>query len=116
MHVGFDRLYSSFMLNTSIVDLLSNNLKLYRRRKSLTQSELAQKCSVSLYTIRGIEQKRIWPNSATLEAIANALDIEPRDLFFSEHERNTIKLVRTELELLQKNILKLYEDFEIRFS
>jgi transcriptional regulator with XRE-family HTH domain len=56
-------------------------LRRLRKRKGLTQQELAKHAGVSQYTITEIETGRRDPRPSTLRKLANALDVEVADLF-----------------------------------
>lgn len=47
-----------------------------RLAKGLTQTELAEKCKISLRTIQRIESKEVMPRSYTLKLIFNVLEFE----------------------------------------
>jgi predicted transcriptional regulator len=60
---------------------IKDKLRDSRRRAALTQGELADKSGVGITTITRIESWHITePRVSTLRRLANALDIEPRDL------------------------------------
>jgi transcriptional regulator with XRE-family HTH domain len=60
---------------------IKDKLRNARRRAALTQGELADKSGVGITTITRIESGHITePRVSTLRRLANALDIEPRDL------------------------------------
>jgi transcriptional regulator with XRE-family HTH domain len=60
---------------------IKDKLRHARRRAALTQGELADKSGVGITTITRIESGHITePRVSTLRRLANALDIEPRDL------------------------------------
>jgi len=61
--------------------VLAANLKEYRRKKGMTQEELAEKANVSTHYIAMIETCKKYPKPEMLEHIANALEIEPYKLF-----------------------------------
>jgi transcriptional regulator with XRE-family HTH domain len=55
-------------------------LKTIRRRKALSQRDLAELAGVSPTTINRIEQKLIEPNHVTKRKISAALGVEPADI------------------------------------
>ena len=59
-----------------------------RLDKGLTQTELAEKCNISLRTIQRIESSEVTPRSYTLKLIFNALDF---DGFNSSNKNSSIK-------------------------
>jgi len=66
---------------TNIRDILSSNLKEYRKKCGITQSKLAEKAGVSTQYIAMIELSRQYPTPEVLERIAAAMDIEAYQLF-----------------------------------
>ena len=58
----------------------------WRKSKGLTQGELAEKCKSTQQTIAKIEQGAVDPKLATLQRIADALDCELVDLFYSRKD------------------------------
>ena len=58
-------------------------IKVHRDRAGLSQAELGDKVGKSLETIGRIERGKLSPGLDTLEAIATALNVAPRDLFGS---------------------------------
>ncbi|MDR2941432.1 MAG: helix-turn-helix domain-containing protein [Treponema sp.] len=64
-----------------IRDILAANLKEFRRKKGMTQEELAEKANVSTHYIAMIETCKKYPKPKMLEHIAQTLEIEPYKLF-----------------------------------
>ena len=64
-----------------IRDVLAANLKEFRRKKGMTQEELAEKANVSTHYIAMIETRKKYPKPEMLENIAQTLEIEPYKLF-----------------------------------
>lgn len=64
-----------------------NNVKYWREKLNLTQSELAEKSGVSLRTIQRIEAGSIL-KGYTLTSIAKALETNPENLIFKEENEN----------------------------
>ena len=85
-----------------------------RLDKGLTQTELAEKCNISLRTIQRIESTEVTPRSYTLKLIFKALDF---DGFSSSNKNSSIKpensnnsrknVVRTILLLLTTSIVSI---------
>ena len=61
--------------------ILSANLKRYRSYRKLTQEELAEKLGISIPFLSDVENGRKWISPATLVKFADALGIEPHELF-----------------------------------
>ena len=64
--------------------LLAHNMKRIRKRMKISQSELAERCNVSTSFIAEIEIYRKFPSPATLDKIADALNLQPYQLFLDE--------------------------------
>ena len=73
--------YTTRMEPQELREILSQNLKKYRKLKGWSQFELAEKADISDQTINSIEGLRLWPSDKTLAKIANVLDIELYKLF-----------------------------------
>ena len=66
--------------------ILSANIKRYRNCRKLSQAELAEKLNISIPFLSDVENGRKWVSPATLVKFADALGIEPHELFKpSEH-------------------------------
>ena len=61
--------------------VLGNNLKKYRKYRNFSQEELAEKLDISIPFLSDIENSRKWISPATLVKLADALGIEPHELF-----------------------------------
>jgi transcriptional regulator with XRE-family HTH domain len=64
-----------------IKGILAANLKENRRKKGLTQEKLSEQAGMSLQYLAMLELARKFPSGEMLERLANALDIEPHQLF-----------------------------------
>ncbi|MCY3875764.1 MAG: helix-turn-helix transcriptional regulator [Rhodobacteraceae bacterium] len=60
---------------------LSRNLVYWRRRRGLTQAQLAFQAGLAENTLARIEAQRADPRTSSLEAAAAVLDIDIRELF-----------------------------------
>ena len=89
------------MNGAELQKLLSDNMKKYRKAKSLTQFELAEKIDLSEESIKRIETLKQWPGEKTLAAIAEALDVDVYKLFLPP---------AAELEIGNKDFQKQKED------
>jgi len=82
-----------------IREILAQNMKMYRQKLGMTQSELAEKADISTNFVGIIEQKRKFPAPEVLDSIAKALNIETNELFMVSNSPDN------ELKLLHKEIL-----------
>jgi len=61
--------------------ILSANLKRYRNYRKFTQEELAERLGISIPFLSDVENSRKWVSPATLVKFADALGVEPHELF-----------------------------------
>jgi len=81
-----------------IREILAQNMKMYRQKLGITQSELAEKADISTNFIGMIEQKRKFPAPEILDRIAEALKVETNELFtVSNSPYNELKLLHEEI-------------------
>lgn len=78
---------------------LNENLKLFRKRKGLTQKELAEKIGVTSTTITRYEKNVRTPDINTLQKIADALEIS-LNLLLSTNTSQKNELVKDILEYI----------------
>ena len=69
------------MTEQELRSILSINLKRYRSHRKFSQAELAEKLGISIPFLSDVENGRKWISPATLVKFADALDIEPHELF-----------------------------------
>lgn len=69
---------------------MKNMVKILRKQKNLTQSELAENSGLSLRTIQRIESGSVM-KGFSLKAIAKALETEPEQLFFNEEKNINVE-------------------------
>ena len=65
----------------SIKTLFGRKIKEYRKKKNLTQAQLAESVRVDDKHISCIESGKNFPSPELIERLANSLEIEPKDLF-----------------------------------
>ncbi|MDR2477553.1 MAG: helix-turn-helix domain-containing protein [Treponema sp.] len=66
---------------TGIREILARNFKINRQKLGLTQEQLAEKADVSTHYIAMIETRNKYPKPEMLERLAQALEVEPHQLF-----------------------------------
>lgn len=89
---------------------LGQKISELRLAKGLTQTELAEKCNISLRTIQRIESTEVTPRSYTLKLIFNILDFDGFSLpnkSSSTKISSKIKVVKTILLLLITSIVSI---------
>ena len=65
---------------------LKNNLKEYRQKAGLTQTELAKRVGSSKNTISSIETRQFCPTAYLAALLCLALECKFEDLFYFEEE------------------------------
>ena len=69
------------------MEALAKNLKNLRKRKGLSQEELAQKLFITRQTVSGWETGRCQPDVKMLKALADALETDIHELFYGIKQR-----------------------------
>ena len=72
-----------------IRQVLKENLKLYRKRKGLTQQRFAEACGVSTSYIGEVEIGRKHASLPLVQTMASVLEVEPWKLFLPARDRET---------------------------
>lgn len=75
--------FGEFMKN--IKKLLGERIKEIRKSKNLTQEQLAERIGIEIPSLSNIENGKNYPNSETIEKIANGLEMEVFELYIFEH-------------------------------
>ena len=68
------------------------NMKFYREKNSVSQTQLAILCDCGTGTIGGIESGKAKPSFDMIIRIAEALKITPADLFVRDSSKNKIEI------------------------
>ena len=72
---------------------IENNLKIYRKKRKITQTELAKKAGVSRQSIYAIETQKSEPSLELAFKLSHILEIEITELFIwsgNKKEEETI--------------------------
>ena len=83
---------------------LGNKISELRLAKGLTQTELAEKCNLSLRTIQRIESTEVTPRSYTLKLIFKALDF---DGFYKSSSGNSNGVFKLKKDIIRSIFLLL---------
>jgi transcriptional regulator with XRE-family HTH domain len=87
--------------------LVIDNIKRIRKEKGISQEKLAEACNTATSYIGLMEIYKNVPKLSTIERIANALDVDPLELF---KDRNKFSLEQElKIQNKKKSILKLIE-------
>jgi len=81
------------------------NLKKWRKNSGISQKVLAERCSAAHSYIRQIESGTGHPSFALIEKLANALNIEPYQLFIDE------TIIRSDRTIKHESIESIKSDF-----
>jgi len=82
-----------------IREILAVNIKENRRKMGLTQEKLAEKANMSLHYLAILELARKFPSGDMLERLAEALEVEPHELFnVSPSPKNELEKLRQEIK------------------
>lgn len=65
----------------NIKNLFGRKIKEYRKKKNLTQAQLAELVNVDDKHISCIESGKNFPSPDLIERLATSLNVEPKDLF-----------------------------------
>ncbi len=65
--------------------ILANNLRVLRKRRNLSQLDLALKANLSQTFVNNIENEKKQVSLSTLGALCDALDVFPFQLFMTEN-------------------------------
>jgi len=92
----------------NIKEILARNLKDHRKRLGITQSELAERASLSTQYLGMIEVARNFPTADVLERLAVALGIKSNELF-SVSDSPEIAMEQLQTVILDKLDQKLVD-------
>ena len=86
----------------NIKNLFGRKIKEYRKRKSLTQAQLAELVNVDDKHISCIESGKNFPSADLIERLATSLEVEPKDLFEFYYLQDTTDLKTDIISMLNK--------------
>ncbi len=92
MHVTYDIVVLEIRLNRSIT-MVGKNIKFFREKKDITQSELADKLCVTRQAVSNWENGKTEPDIEMLNKIASVLEISIEELIYG-FKRET-KIINT---------------------
>ncbi|MEZ0118386.1 UNVERIFIED_ORG: putative transcriptional regulator [Heyndrickxia coagulans] len=70
---------------------MQNNIKKYRKKKQMSQEELAKKCNVTRQTINAIENSKYDPSLRLAILISQILEVRINELFIFDSINETIE-------------------------
>ncbi|MBQ8458553.1 helix-turn-helix transcriptional regulator [bacterium] len=89
-------------MENDIKVLLGQKIKEYRKKKGLTQEQLAEAVGLDTVTVSKIETGRNYPTSVNLANIANTLCVQPRELYDFSFGKNSSDILSEVLEKVNK--------------
>ncbi len=98
--------------------LLGKRIRELRKSKNLTQEQLSERIGIEIPSLSNIENGKNYPNSETIEKIAQGLGVQIFEMYIFEHlvEPDKEKML-SELNFMLENDLKLLETiYKIAFS
>jgi transcriptional regulator with XRE-family HTH domain len=98
---------------TNIRAVLAANLKKYRQARGWSQAKLAEKAGTSTQYIGMLEIQGKFPSSEMVQKLANALSIDPTELFLKEIDPATalINIQKAITEDIGEAVNRLIMDF-----
>ena len=85
---------------------LGDAISIIRKRKRITQKELAGKCNLSVAALSNIEKGKIIPSHQTIEALAGEMGIQTADLIMMTLAEANADLIKTSLFKKVLSLLK----------
>lgn len=86
----------------NIKNLFGRKIKEYRKKKSLTQAQLAELVNVDDKHISCIESGKNFPSPDLIERLATSLNVEPKDLFEFYYMQNSTDLKSDIVKMLDE--------------
>lgn len=80
---------------------LGSKIKRLRRKRGLTQEQLAEKIEIAPRTLSGIENGENFLTAETLEKVVAALEVSGAELFAFDHIKPQAELVSEIVEVVQ---------------
>ena len=86
----------------NIKNLFGRKIKEYRKKRNLTQAQLAELVNVDDKHISCIESGKNFPSADLIERLALSLEVEPKDFFESYYLQETADLKSDLISMLDK--------------
>ena len=71
----------AYLKSPIILLAIGDRLKVVRKKKGMTQEDVADKAGIAVSQVGRIERGKLNPSISTIFVIALALEIEPKELF-----------------------------------
>lgn len=113
------------MKNKNIRDLeasrlkknIGEKIKFFRKRKGLSQSELAELVNIEMKSLSRIESGHNYPQCENLIAIAKALDVAPWQFYHCDDVKNINKMkddIINSINLDSNYVVSLYQYLQFK--
>lgn len=97
-----------------LVNIVGANIKEIRKRKKMTQEELAENCGLQTSYLAGVERGDRNITLQTLEKITVGLEINAKDLFELESPMKQLPIETKQLIYMFAEQLKLKSEIEVK--
>ncbi len=94
--------------------MLGKRIKEIRQRRNFTQEKLAEMASIEIPSLSNIENGKNYPNHETLQKIANALSVNPYELYMFDYYKPTEVMMQEMINGMSDNeilIQQMYKFF-----
>lgn len=103
MHATYDIVVLEIRLNRSIT-MVGKNIKFFREKKNITQSELADKLCVTRQAVSNWENGKTEPDIEMLNKIASVLEISIEELIYGFKRETKIINTKNVTENITKGV------------
>jgi transcriptional regulator with XRE-family HTH domain len=100
LEIDANRVEKEAMGKPYLQRLFAENLKRFRKRVGLTQTELSEKIGMSLTAINHLELGDTWPRIATVSALEKVLKVSAEEFFKDGSGQQTISIAQATQTLL----------------
>lgn len=97
----------------NIKKLLGKRIQDLRKRRKMTQEQVAEIMNIETTSLSNIENGKYYPTAENLEKILQILETTPQNLFQIEHYQEPENLIFEINQLLQKNPDKVRDIYKI---
>src|SRR5262245_27349728 len=101
---------------TSLQKLIGLRVQAARKRKGLTQEQLAEKIDRTVESVSNVERARTLPTLDTLIRIAKALDLPLTEFFDRSDFAPRAQIKRVEMELRLREMVRALPDRELAIA
>lgn len=98
---------------SDIKKMLGKKIKMIRKERNLTQEQLAERVDIGTPNISYIETGKFAPSIETMQKIAAALNVTPRELYDFDDFRNINDIKKELFDALEKDEKALKIMYEI---